>query len=134
MAADPQAHDEPVAIEKRKGYLWVTLPDGISVHDYGSVEAAIAGRLGGTADEVVFDLTRVRMLYSSGIGILARIHKRVDKGGGKIYLVNVARNIMEILSALHLDKVFAVHATDVEFEITREGPWGGPALPPTRGN
>jgi anti-anti-sigma factor len=117
MAADLPERGKPVAIEKRKGYLWVTLPDGISVHDYMAIETAIVERLGGVADEVVFDLTEVRALYSSGLGILARIHRRVDKRGGKIYLVNVSRNIMDMLSSLHLDKVFSIHATDVEFEI-----------------
>lgn len=125
MAADPPACDDGVVIEKRNRFLWVTLPENISIYDYAAIESSIVQRLAGKADEVVFDLTRVRVLYSSGIGILVRIHKRLDKGGGKIYIVNVARSIMEMLAQLHLDKIFAVHATDVEFEISQDGPWAG---------
>ena len=134
MAADRSDSAPAVAIETRKGWLWVMFPDGLSVHDYLNVVAAITSRIRRPDEEVVVDLSRVRALYSSGLGILARIHARLAKNGGKIHLVNVSRPIKELLSSVHLDKVFAVHATDVEFEIMHDkektGEGSGRARPP----
>jgi anti-anti-sigma factor len=96
-----------------------------SVYNFSPIEAAIVGRLTGSRDEVVFDLARVRVLYSSGIGILVRVHKRVEKQKGKIYLVNVPRTVAQALTSLHLDSVFDIYATDVEFEISHDGAWAG---------
>jgi anti-anti-sigma factor len=130
MPADLPDAGSPVTLEHRGGRLWVVFPDGLSVYGCLDVEAAIVAQCPAGAFEVVVDCVRVRTLYSSGLGILARMQVRLAKSGGKVYLVNVSKAIKELLSSLHLDKVFALYATDVEFEIMRDT--GGPGAAPDR--
>jgi anti-anti-sigma factor len=114
---------EHIAIEERSGFLWVKLPDAISMDNSAVVEEAIRSRLTGENDRVVLDLTDTAYLYSSGIGLMIRMHKAVASTGGGVYLVNVSRPLRNLLEGMHLDKVFPLYATDVEFEISREELW-----------
>ena len=59
-------------------------------------------------------------LYSSGIGLLIRLRKRIFEAKGSICLVNVSQKIRGVLESIHLDKIFTIYATDVEFEISQE--------------
>lgn len=113
----------PAVIERRMGYIWVVFPDRVTVYNYSEIEANIARQLTDDKDQVVFDLSRTRDLYSSAMGILVRIRKRVGDNGGIVCLVNVSPSINELLKSLHLDKIFPIYTTDVEFEVSRDEVW-----------
>jgi anti-anti-sigma factor len=71
----------------------------------------------------VFDLSRVRSIYSSALGVLIRVRKQVGEAGGVVCLVNVCQTIITLLESLNLNKIFPVYATDVEFEISEDKAW-----------
>jgi anti-anti-sigma factor len=109
-----------LTLEERSGCLWITLPDAITMYDNKDVEQRIAKQLRDRNDHVVLDFSNTRAVYSSGLGLMIRIRRFVTERGGMLSLVNVAQPIHEMFSALKIDKVFTLYATDVEFEISRE--------------
>jgi len=112
------AHDLNVSM--KNGYLWITLPDSINMDNYTRIEDQIGKALADAATSVVLDMAGTHNLFSSGLGLLIRIKKRLDEKNANLFLVNVPFKIREILGAVHLDKLFTMYATDVEFEISQE--------------
>jgi anti-anti-sigma factor len=107
-------------IEQRSGCLWITLPDAITMYDNRDVEQRIGQQLNERKDHVVLDFSQTRSIYSSGLGLMIRIRRFITERGGTLSLVNVSQKVHEMFTALKIDKVFTMYATDVEFEISRE--------------
>ena len=63
---------------------------------------------GDDAGYLVLNLADVTFLSSGALGILISIHQRLSKGGGKLRLRNVQQNIVEVLVATKLDRLFGV--------------------------
>ena len=120
---NPSSGTDRIVIERRTGYLWVTLPENIVVQDYSHIEDEILKQVKTSDGQIVFDFVNVRAIYSTGISILLRIHKRVSEKGGMICLVNVCHTIIDLFASLNLDKVFPLYPTDVEFEISKDEVW-----------
>lgn len=112
-----------VSISSKHGHVWAVFPATITMDNYLEIENAITGHLAGDKDRVVLDLAHTMHLYSSGIGLLIRIRRRVSESGGTVSLVNVNRKIREILAAVLLNKIFPIYPTDVEFELTHSDAW-----------
>ena len=112
-----------VAIEERRGFIWARFPESVTVDNYRLIEQKIGARLSGKSDRLVLDFSRTRDVYSSGIGLLVRVHKQVTEAGGGVYLVNVSKKIRETLEGVHLERILPMYATDVEFEISHDEAW-----------
>jgi anti-anti-sigma factor len=60
------------------------------------------GRITDKAPHVVVDMSRVTMLNSTGIGIVASLCTATDQVGGKVYLTGASRAVERPLSATHM--------------------------------
>jgi anti-anti-sigma factor len=111
-----------VIIEDKMGFTWVVLPNAVNMDSCPAIEKEIGRVLvrSGESARVVVDLSLTRDLYSTGMGLLIRLRKRLFESKGSIDLVNVSQRIRDLLEAVHLDKIFPLYATDVEFEISQE--------------
>ncbi len=107
-------------IEERAHYLWITLPDAITMYDNKEIEEQIGIRLRDRKDQVVLDFSHTRAVYSSGLGLMIRIRRFVTERGGTLSLVNVSEQLATMFKALKIEKVFPIYSTDVEFEISQE--------------
>lgn len=65
--------------------------------------------LAGGAKDLVFNLSRVTMVDSSGIGTMIRAHSAVSAGGGKLKLVGASPTVRQAFKVTRLDKVFEFH-------------------------
>ena len=63
---------------------------------------------GDSSGYFVLNLAGVTFLSSGALGILISIQQRLSKGGGKLRLRNVQQNIVEVLVATKLDRLFGV--------------------------
>jgi anti-anti-sigma factor len=106
-------------IDDKSGCLWITLPDSINMDTYTGIESAIAARMPAHEARVVLDLSKTNNLFSSGLGLIIRVRKQAMASKGRIFLVNVSQKIRAILEAVKLHTLFAMYATDVEFEISQ---------------
>jgi anti-anti-sigma factor len=110
-----------ITANMKNGFLWIAMPDSITMDNYVRIEEEIVEVIaGGSCNRVVFDMAATRNLFSSGLGLLIRIKKRLDEKKCLLYLVNVSHRVRDILSSVNLDTLFPIFSTDVEFEISQE--------------
>jgi anti-anti-sigma factor len=57
---------------------------------------------------VVFDLGRVDVVDSSGIGLLIATHNSLKSKGGRLRVANVSPEILNLFKAMRLDRHFTV--------------------------
>ena len=107
-------------VEERGEYLWITLPDAITMYDNKSIEQQIGNRLRDRKDNVILDFSHTRAVYSSGLGLMIRIRRFVTERKGTLSLVNVSEQLLDMFRALNIEKVFNIYPTDVEFEISQD--------------
>jgi anti-anti-sigma regulatory factor len=112
-----------IVIEKRTGYLLVTLPEIVAMHDCSRIESSILRACPGKGDRIAFDVSRLRAVYSTVLGILIRIRKNRVEHGGVVSIINASRSLLKILHSLNLDRLFPIYATEVEFEISQDDVW-----------
>ncbi len=113
---------EMLEIKKRQDALWFVFPNSISMYNCREIENRIMSVLDSqpTGMRIVVDFSPVVNLFSSGIGLLIRLRKKVSEMNGYICLVNVQEKTKKLISDCHLDRVFDVFATDVEYEISQK--------------
>ncbi|MGH3714602.1 MAG: STAS domain-containing protein [Micromonosporaceae bacterium] len=58
---------------------------------------------------IVVDMTDLRFLDSTGLGVLVRVHKKAKAAGGVVAFAAVPRNVTKILEVTCLDRVFPVY-------------------------
>jgi anti-anti-sigma factor len=109
-----------ITVAVKNGFLWITMPDSITMDNYVKIEDEIVDAVAGPNTRVVLDMAATRNLFSSGLGLLIRLKKHLDEKKRTLSLVNVSHRLKDILAAVNLDKLFPVYATDVEFEISQE--------------
>jgi anti-sigma B factor antagonist len=71
---------------------------------HGAVEAALA-----STSCIVFDLSRVSFVDSSGFGVLIVASNRARQHGGSVALVSPPEMVRKILAGTRLQQAFAVH-------------------------
>jgi anti-anti-sigma factor len=104
--------------ERKQGYLWITLPDSIDMYNYQMIEDRIMPELEGALGDVVLDLSRTKALFSSGIGLVIRLNKKICALGANLAIVNVDRKIREGLENVGLDRNLAIYATENDLPVS----------------
>ena len=61
------------------------------------------------ARELVFDLCRVEVVDSTGIGLLVSLHNTLARLEGRLSVVNASDNLVELFKAFRLDRHFTVN-------------------------
>jgi anti-anti-sigma factor len=115
--------DDMLHIEAKKDYLLIKFPSTVSMDNYQEIEADIQAALNGKPHRAVVDLGSTSNIYSSGMGLLIRLRKRVMEAGGSLCLVNVSEKCRDLLESVHLERLIPIYATDVEFEISHDDVW-----------
>lgn len=57
------------------------------------------------------DCADVKYIDSMGIGALLCVHKRVQRSGGCVRLINAQRNVVEVIELLKLNSIFQVECS-----------------------
>ncbi len=82
----------------------------------GTLDAVTAPELRGVVDQivndkppaVVLDLSSLRLIDSSGVGVIVSLFKRVRANGGQVKIVGLRDQPRAIFRLLRLDRVFPV--------------------------
>lgn len=115
-------NEDTVVVEERTGYIWVILPDAVSMYNSRQVEQAVMSRIT-DGKSVVLDLSKTNNIFSAGLGLFIKLRKLVYEKAGTVCIVNVSAKHLEMFTSLKLDKVFPIFSTDVEFEIYQNDIW-----------
>ncbi|MFK7972930.1 MAG: STAS domain-containing protein [Bacteroidia bacterium] len=97
-----EAHNDTVGIFYLEGNL-IGETDGIPLTD------AFAERLAAGARNFVMDLTELRHINSSGLGVLITLLTKARKVSGEVVLTNPSEFINNILLITKLNSVFSIH-------------------------
>jgi anti-anti-sigma factor len=57
---------------------------------------------------VVFDMTTVKTITSSGIGKLLNFFKHIDTNGGKMKINGISESLYTQFQEIHLDRIFPI--------------------------
>ena len=65
--------------------------------------------------KIILDMSEIDFIDSSGIGLLVEILKTLNKyNGGQLKLVNLNRQVKEILRKIQLYSIFEIHSSEDE--------------------
>ena len=65
-------------------------------------------------ESIVFDMSEVHHLDSSGIALLANIQKKMKSAGNKFGLLTPTNDIMGVLKLSSLDTFFTIYQSDLQ--------------------
>lgn len=98
-----------VSIDRVEAFTVVRL-DGELDHATAPVLAAtVDGQIGTGTGPVVVDLTNLRFIDSSGLGVLLRSHRALSGQHGSLHLAGPSPRITKLLGRTGLDLVFNIH-------------------------
>jgi anti-sigma B factor antagonist len=82
--------------------------------DSQQIEWELAELLKGNHKKVIFDLTEVTFLDSTGIGILVMCHARLKKAGGALCIAGARGIVEETLDLTSVNKIVRFYPTAAE--------------------
>lgn len=71
----------------------------------GQIETALIKVMNEGARKMVFDLSHVTFIDSTGIGIIAYCFGKVSKAAGQLHVAGASGKVMEVFAVTHIDKV-----------------------------
>lgn len=89
-------------IEKQNNCLHLTLAGNLTASIAASLQTAVREAIGTDVTEVVADLRNTVMLDSSGIGFLIATSNSLSRRGGRIRVINVSADILQLLQGMRL--------------------------------
>lgn len=72
------------------------------------LRAQMKAALADGARELAVDLAAVRMIDSTGIGLLVAAHNSLAKSGGALVIVNAQPDLLGLFKSLRLDQHFSI--------------------------
>ncbi|HXX14032.1 MAG TPA: STAS domain-containing protein [Candidatus Eremiobacteraceae bacterium] len=82
--------------------------------DSQKIEWGVAQLLNESQKKVIFDLTDVSYVDSSGVGILMMCHAKLTKAGGALHLVGVQGFVEEALAITSVNKIVPLYSTTAQ--------------------
>jgi anti-sigma B factor antagonist len=82
--------------------------------DSQKIEWTVARLLNERKTKVIFDLTQVCHVDSSGVGILMMCHAKLKKAGGALCLAGVQGNVEEVLTMTSVNQIVPLYSTTAQ--------------------
>lgn len=92
--------------------------DLIGQDDGAKLLQAATDTVSGGVNLCCVDISKVRFMNSSGLGLLITLLTKFRNKGGEVYLVNPSQNVQKLLIITKLTSIFNV-ATDVKEAVDR---------------
>jgi anti-sigma B factor antagonist len=87
----------------------VELEGEIDLKEAPAVRSAIAGLLEQNPKRLLFDLSGVSYIDSSGLAVLIEAYQKISPGGGEVALCGLADNVAAVIKLARLDLIFTIH-------------------------
>jgi anti-sigma B factor antagonist len=88
-----------------------------------SIESMVADLLAKNEKKIIFDLSRVFFLDSTGMGVIASCYSKARRADGALRVAGVANKVRDLFRITRLDNVLGFYASVTEaskgFEIQR---------------
>jgi anti-sigma B factor antagonist len=83
-------------------------PGDIVAASVPNLRAAVRGVVGEGYKELVVDLSKVRMVDSSGLGLLISAHNSLSKVGGHLQVIRATEDILSLFRTMRIQQHFNV--------------------------
>jgi anti-anti-sigma factor len=100
--------------EQVDGVTVITLQGSIDVSQAIELRELLGDRISGAAARVLLDLTNVRLIDSSGIGILVTAHRRAADASAGFALANPSEAVGKVLTMTRTDRLLNVYDSVAE--------------------
>lgn len=98
-----------ISVSKEQGVLQLSLAgDLIGENSGAEIIGVVSDNLEDGIKSCALDLSGIRYMNSSGIGVMITIMTKFKNRGGEIVLVNPSDQIVKLLSITKLDSVFKI--------------------------
>ena len=122
LRGDPDDTTLRVTTEADRGWTVVAVRGEIDISTATTFDDALQAAMA-SSDRVVIDLSGVRFMDSTGLGVLMRAHKHQDDAGATLRIAAPSDRVIRLLDVTKLDDVFAVYPSVVE---SQAAPFGEP--------
>jgi anti-anti-sigma factor len=92
----------------------------IMAKESSQVESIVANLLQSGVKKIVFDLSKVDGIDSTGVGIIVVCHAKLQKAGGTLRIAGPTGIVLETLQMTHLDRLVPIFASAHEAERASE--------------
>lgn len=106
--------DVQVTSRTMEGRTVVAVSGEVDVYTAPTVRERVTSLLDTGHTDLVVDLTAVRFLDSTGLGLLIGVHKKVRGAAGRLQLVIDSAHLVQVFQITALDRVFTIRPTLVE--------------------
>lgn len=107
-ADDPDDTTLHITTADDTGWTVLAVKGEIDISTAGSFEAALQGAMAASG-QVVVDLSGVRFMDSTGLGVLMRAHKHQDDAGAQLRIAAPTERIVRILDVTQLATIFSIY-------------------------
>ncbi|GIX06813.1 MAG: hypothetical protein KatS3mg115_1216 [Candidatus Poribacteria bacterium] len=94
-----------------EGVAIVAAEGRLGLPELPRLERAVRETRQGLGPRLILDLTRVRVVDSSVLGLLIRLHLQLRSEGGRLILVNPQPTVQRALEVTRLNTVLEVYST-----------------------
>ncbi len=103
-------------IKEYRGHKIIELKGNFDFYCIDELKKYLFRYIKNNPPSLIIDLEKIENMDSSGIGLLVAVQKAMNKNGGKIGLLNVNNDIMELLKLAAIDGIFKIYKNPDEIE------------------
>ena len=93
----------------RKDYQAIVQPAGdVVAAQLPELRSALRGALAEGVREMTLDFSNVRMVDSTGLGLLISAHNSARKAGGCLSVIHASREILDLFQSMRIHQHFSV--------------------------
>jgi anti-anti-sigma factor len=72
------------------------------------LRSALRGALANGVRQMTIDFAQVRMVDSTGLGLLISAHNSIAKAGGRLEVIHASREILELFRSMRIHQHFSI--------------------------
>jgi anti-anti-sigma factor len=89
--------------------FWIYFEGDLDVYNINKVTGEIQKKLkNAKSEKIVFDLSKMDYLDSSGIGVLVKFYKYLKDNNKKMQIYRPTENVLKLIQMIKLDKIIEV--------------------------
>ena len=97
----------------RKDHQAIVQPAGdVVAAQVPELRSALRGAIGDGVREMTLDFSGVRMVDSTGLGLLISAHNSARKAGGCLSVIHASRDVLELFRSMRIHQHFSVAGTE----------------------
>jgi len=99
-----------ISTRVKKGILFVKMTGELDHHTAGPIRDSVDKIImKGCVNHILFDLSSLSMMDSSGIGMIIGRYKIVSSDGGKVSIFAKSKNILKLIKMSGIEKITPVY-------------------------